>query len=190
MDDLQQPLTAAEPTIVLAPLYHGLANLLRYPDDCYGERIAAAEAALAAVPGLPVARLRRFADAVDHLPVTALQELFCSTFDLNPLCALEVGWQLFGEDYKRGAFLVSMRQELLDHEIVEQCELADHLIHILPLLAAQEPERADGLATIAILPAVEKMRQGLEGKDNPYVEVLAAIEETLRQVHGVVLEVS
>lgn len=165
-------------------VHHALAGLLRYPDADYGARVAAAQAALAATPSLPREPLARFAEAVAALSLTELQELFCRTFDLNPQCALEVGWQLFGEDYKRGAFLVSMRQELLDHHIAEQGELADHLIHLLPLLAAQEPERADALATIAVLPAVGKMRSGLANTDNPFREVIATIEQTLQQVHA------
>jgi len=39
------------------------------------------------------------------------------TFDINPACALEVGWHLFGEDYMRGQFLVRMREELSKYEI-------------------------------------------------------------------------
>jgi len=171
-------------------VHHALADLLRYPDADFGIRLAAAETALRAEPGLPSERLSRFADAVTGLSVTELQELFCRTFDLNPQCALEVGWQLFGEDYKRGAFLVSMRQELLDHGIAEEGELADHLLHILPLLAAQEPERAAALASIAVLPAVAAMRKALDGKDNPYADVLAAIDETLQALHATVVEVS
>ncbi len=40
------------------------------------------------------------------------EELYTRTFDLNPVCALEIGWHLFGEDYERGAFLVRMRDQL------------------------------------------------------------------------------
>lgn len=171
-------------------IHHALADLLRYPDAGYHDRVAAACVALASRPHLPVERLARFLQTVAHGSVTELQELYCRTFDLNPQCALEVGWQLFGEDYKRGAFLVSMRQELLDHGIAEEGELADHLLHLLPLLAAQEPERADALASIAILPAVAQMRRSLDGKDNPYIEVLAAIDETLQALHAQTMEVS
>ena len=35
-----------------------------------------------------------------------IQELYTRTFDINPVCTLEIGWHIFGEDYARGALLV------------------------------------------------------------------------------------
>jgi nitrate reductase delta subunit len=64
----------------------------------------------------------------------AMQEAFTQTFDLNPVCALEVGWQLFGEEYERGAFMVHMRQLLRDHAVPEGGELPDHLSSLLAVL--------------------------------------------------------
>ncbi len=44
-----------------------------------------------------------------------VEEAFTRTFDVNPACALEVGWHLFGEEYTAAMFLVRMREELRKH---------------------------------------------------------------------------
>jgi len=106
------------------------------------------------------------------------QELYIQTFEFNPACTLEVGWHLFGENYERGAFLVSMREQLRRHGIPESGELPDHLCHLLTLLARLEPAEAERLAGEFLLPALAKLRAGL--KDNPYEPAIAAIEEKLR----------
>ena len=43
--------------------------------------------------------------------------------DINPECTLEVGWQLYGEDYNRGAFLVRMRAWMRSVGVEERGEL-------------------------------------------------------------------
>jgi len=153
----------------------GLARLLEYPGEGYIEttlrcletmRLADAEAASC---------LEAFAGTVRNLSTEQLQELFIQTFDLNPACVLEVGWQLFGDDYKRGEFLVRMREELRAHELAESGELPDHLTHVLRLVARMEAEEAGAFASLFVLPAVEKMLAGLSGKHNPFENILLAI---------------
>jgi nitrate reductase delta subunit len=109
----------------------------------------------------------------------SLQELYTRTFDLNPVCSLEIGWHLFGEEYERGAFLVKMRQELRAHAIPESTELPDHLTHVLRLMSNLEPDEAAALASRFVLPAIEKMLAGLEGKGNPYEAVLRNVRDAL-----------
>ena len=72
----------------------------------------------------------------EQLGSTELEELYTRTFDINPVCSLEVGWHLFGEDYNRGAFLVRMRGLLREHGIEEGAELPDHLESVLRVLDA------------------------------------------------------
>ena len=65
-----------------------------------------------------------------------LEETYARTFDINPACALEVGWHLFGEEYARGLFLVRLRGEMREHGVEESSELPDHITHVLALIAA------------------------------------------------------
>ena len=149
-----------------------LAPLFRYPDGDYRER---AEECLNAVRGESVeaeAALAEFSASTEGLSTEELQELYTRTFDLNPMCTLEVGWQLYGEEYQRGEFLVKMRQQLRDYEIQECGELPDHMTHALALLAKLEPDEAAEFAGGYVLPALDKMRGGWRENRNAFADLL------------------
>lgn len=156
--------------------YHALAGLLAYPEADYPQRL---EASLRAATPECRALLAPFADAVRGLELWQLQELFTRTFDMNPLCSLELGWHLFGENYERGLLLVRMRDELRKHGIRESTELPDHLTHVLELLARMDHEAAADFTAACVLPALEKMLQAIRGKENPFENVLLAIQTFL-----------
>ena len=109
-----------------------------------------------------------------------IEEMFTRTFEINPVCALEVGWHVYGEEYARGALMVRLRQELRRHDIPEITELPDHLLHVLQLLGRLEPELADDLAGRYVLPALGKMIEGVTGKDCPYIELLEMTRDVVR----------
>ncbi len=115
---------------------------------------------------------------------TELEELYARTFDINPVCCLEVGWQLYGEDYQRGAFLVEMRARLREHGLAESAELPDHLGHALRLLGRLGTAEAGRFARHFVLPAVEKMRKGFGDPTNPYRDVLETLAAELRASYG------
>ena len=108
------------------------------------------------------------------------EEVFTRTFDVNPACALEVGWHLFGEEYARGMFLVRMREELRKYNIAETSELPDHIAHVLAVVAAMPADEAERFVGACVLPAVEKMRQALDGKDTPYRHAINCLTLSLR----------
>ena len=159
--------------------FHLLASLLRYPEQgCEFDMERYCELFGTECAGVSDP-LRDFFEQIRPLTVEDLQVLYTSTFDLNPVCSLEVGWHLFGENYERGEFLVKMRGELREHGIEESTELPDHLAHALELLARMEPQGATDFATLCIVPALGKMRKAMEDKSNPYECVLLAIEGLL-----------
>lgn len=159
----------------LTNIYDLAAGLLFYPGTDYGAQIERCRQEFAAV--LPQAEdfLTAFADAVGKLTPEEVEELFTRTFELNPLCALEVGWHLFGENYSRGEFLVQMRQALRQHDLAESTELPDHLGHVLSVLGRLKQAESSFFAEHYVLPALDKMLAGLAGKDNPYENLLAAV---------------
>lgn len=159
----------------LANIYDLAAGLLFYPGADYCAQIERCRQEFAAV--LPQAEdfLTAFAGAVGKLTPEEVEELFTRTFELNPLCALEVGWHLFGENYSRGEFLVQMRQVMRQHHLPESTELPDHLGHVLPVLGRLGPAESSLFAERYVLPALDKMLAGLAGKDNPYENLLAAV---------------
>lgn len=152
-----------------------LAVLLAYPSDETKVAMDRCRTRLRLEsPGAGTA-LDRFAEQTSSMTTEALQELYTQTFDLNPACSLEVGWQLYGENYSRGEFLVAMRQTLRRLGVMETTELPDHLTHVLAALGRMENEEVNRFSEEFLLPALEKMRQGLSGKQNAYANVLDAI---------------
>ncbi len=152
-------------------MYNSLAELLSYP-----------EATLCAPPhaGESEVELGLFFDAIRPLSLHDLQELFIQTFDLSPVCSLEMGWHLFGENYDRGLLLVKMRQQLRNHQIAEGTELPDHLTYGLRLLPCMDREEAAYFAEAVVLPALEKMLAAVRDKRNPYEHVLTAVQSAIR----------
>jgi nitrate reductase delta subunit len=151
-----------------------LAALFTYPGNGYA---AAAENA-AASSGSAVPLLPAFATEVRRMPLTALQELYTGTFDLQPVCALDLGWHLFGEDYQRGLLLARMRRELRACGIPETRELPDHLSHVLLLLARMEPAQAEEFVAAIVVPAVENMLQRMP-TENVFRGLLQAVQEVI-----------
>jgi len=153
-----------------------LSRILEYPGPDYHEKIAACRATLERFRPEAAKQVAQFEEAVRDLSLEQLQELFTRTFDLNPVCSLEVGWQLYGEEYTRGTFLVTMRRRLRDCGIPEKAELPDHLIHVLPLLERMDSGEASLFCAEFLGPAVRKMLASIEGKGNPYEAVMRSVQ--------------
>lgn len=154
-------------------------ELLRYPGDDFLSKIEACRSAAPEIDPEAARCLNNFSTHLCGLSVEEAQELYVQTFDLNPICALEVGWQLYGDNYDRGDFLVKMRQELERYGIQENVELPDHLCHVLPLLARMDLEAARSFGAASVLPASKKMLAAFEGKKSPYANVLKALSRIL-----------
>ncbi len=161
-------------------ILENFGQLLSYPGEDYLHQIAECQNAAAGIDDDAARCLSYFHDAVRGLTVEGAQELYVQTFDLNPVCALEVGWQLYGDNYDRGNFLVKMRQELERHNVPETRELPDHLSNVLPLLAHMDPGEAVQFASASVLPALKKMLAAFEGKQSPYEKVVRALSRVLK----------
>jgi nitrate reductase delta subunit len=164
--------------------YDQIAKLFEYPSGDYRETLDKSCAQLASVCPEAEATLRSFAEQVADFDESALEELFTRTFDLNPVCCPEVGWQLFGERYDRGSFLLWMRGQLRDFGLSESGELPDHLLHVLAVLGRMDSGNAGRFATDAVSPALARMIPSLEEKKNPYADVLKSVQQLLTAEYG------
>ncbi len=115
-----------------------------------------------------------------------VEEMFTRTFEINPVCALEVGWHVYGEEYARGALLVRLREELRRQGIPEITELPDHLTHVLRLLGRAEPEIANAIAGRYVLPALRKMLEAVADKECPYESLLRMTRDIVSDEHDAV----
>jgi nitrate reductase delta subunit len=168
-------------------MYDLLAGLVTYPHDGYAARLRRCEELVAADIPEAATWLDRFAEETGPLTTAELEELFTRTFDLNPVCSLEVGWHLFGENYERGEFLVTMRGLLRRFGLQESTELPDHLSHVLRVLGRLPAPEADRLLSRQVLPALEKMLAGLSSAANPFLYLLEAIRGVLLSPSGIAL---
>jgi nitrate reductase assembly molybdenum cofactor insertion protein NarJ len=157
-------------------LYNSLATLLSYPDEQLLNVCHAGGGDESAV----ALELAQFSDKTRALDLRALQELFIQTFDLSPVCSLEMGWHLFGENYDRGLLLVKIRQLLRACGVAEATELPDHITYALRLIPRMNASEAEYFVEAVVLSALGKMIAALEGKDNPYQHVLLAVRSLLR----------
>jgi nitrate reductase molybdenum cofactor assembly chaperone NarJ/NarW len=160
-------------------IYDALAAVLSYPAEDYLARV---DVAVLAAPSAIEPTLQEVARELAGKSTVELQELFTVTFDLNPVCSLELGWHIFGENYDRGLLLAKLRALLRAHRIVESGELPDHLAHALRLIACMQPEEQHDFAAAIVLPALGKMLDAIRGKQNPYEKVLGAIKTQLRSL--------
>ncbi len=158
-----------------AVLHDGLAELVGYPEEGFRDVLGRLAESPAGLPGEAAAALRRFRERCRDRTLEELQELYTQSFDLNPACSMEVGWHLFGENYARGEFLVEMRRILRENGLEETAELPDHLIHVLPALARMAPEAAERLAATRVAPAIEKILDGMKGRDCLYEDLVKAV---------------
>ena len=161
-----------------------LSCLLSYPDE---QTVEAAELLYIILQGeLPEAakHISDFGAFLEQHEFWEAEEAFTGTFDIDPTCALEVGWHLFGEEYERGQFLVRMREELRKYGLEESTELPDHITHVLLLIAAMPEQEAKPFVTACVLPAVKKMYAALDGKASPYRHVVSCLALILNHVWG------
>lgn len=156
-----------------------IGRLVQYPAPGYAGTLEALAATIGSASPEAARRLADFGGRIGGLPIGERQELFTRTFDLNPLCALEIGWHLYGDDYARGAFLVRLRQALRRHGIGEGGELPDHLATVLVLLPRLDPTEASELVTTAVRPALARMRPALARAKSPFEPLLDAIDALL-----------
>ena len=155
--------------------YGVVASLFEYPKEKYEALV------LDVMKKLPMQYkdahtfLSHFYKALSPLSVTEQEEIYTRTFDVQALTTLDVGYILFGDDYKRGQLLSNLNRE--HHEAKNNCgtELADHLPNILRLISKwNNKELTHEFVHTILAPAVRLMirefdTERLELKEKFYI---------------------
>jgi nitrate reductase delta subunit len=163
-----------------------LGGLFRYPDDAYAQRLAHCHARVVAA-GLSKqadAEFEQLEQALAGKETWEIEELYTLAYDLNPVCALEIGWHLYGEQYERGNFLVRTRDLLAHLEIFEVIELPDHLSLMLAALGRLEGEQQQAFAARFVVPALRRMADGSRSSDNPMLKLIVVARELAERAAG------
>jgi nitrate reductase delta subunit len=155
-------------------LFDALAALVDYPESDIRAAVQQSIAVAGRRSPAAGAALRRFGEEIAALPLSRLQETYIEAFDLDPACALDVGWHLHGERRERGELLASLRERLREAGVVESNQLPDHLTHVLKLLG-REPDHRRAQLGGDCAQALEQVRSALHRRRSPLAWLVDAI---------------
>jgi len=162
--------------------YKTLADIFRYPDDHFPEytdrflKMIAEE-----LPG-KLEILRTAVEKHLQLSIHQQQEYFMKTFDVQAVCYLDIGYVLFGEDYKRAQLLVNLQNEHKVAGVDCGSELGDHLPNVLTLLSkTTDNDFSEELGFIITTPAVRFMLVKFKNINNYYKDLLDVLLEFLQR---------
>jgi nitrate reductase assembly molybdenum cofactor insertion protein NarJ len=149
--------------------YQLIAGLFDYPDPKNQALISDIhDLLIAEYPGT-MEDFNRFTDVISRMDLHAWEEFFVGTFEVEALIPMDVGYILFGEDYKRGNFLAMMQQEQINAGNDPGSELADHLPNMLRLLPRMaDTKMAEEMGCSILVPAVKEILKKFEHSDNTY----------------------
>ena len=162
--------------------YKTLAEMFRYPSDELKTYSGTWRDIIQVYDHELILKLDPFSVHINEKPLSFQQEYYISTFDVQAMCFLDVGYVLFGEDYKRGVFLVNIKKEQI--KACNDCgsELPDHLPNILTLLPKiKDQELAEELIYSLLIPAIHEMIFKFRNGSNLYkglLEILVTLMET------------
>ena len=162
-------------------LFDFFAALLEYPSSNITEQARQCLEQIQPIHPEAAEALEKFVRRLDQLSLEKMRELYTITFDMQPVCYPYVGYHLFGESYKRGAFMAQLNEAYHACGYSAGKELPDHLAVILRFLGLDATNRAgefcQTLLNHGVQPALEKMLKVFsEDSENPYAEFLSALQ--------------
>ena len=128
--------------------------------------------------------LERFVARAEAARPHEMEEIYSSTFDVDPTCAPYVGHHLCGEGPRRGAFLARLVEVYRQDGFgggAPGGELPDHVSVVLRYLSAvpSGPSR-QALLLDGLVPALDKMLAAPLDPGDVYRSVLAALREEVK----------
>ncbi|MEW6085721.1 MAG: nitrate reductase molybdenum cofactor assembly chaperone [Chloroflexota bacterium] len=161
-------------------LFDLFAALLEYPSTETTGQARVCLAQLQPIHPEAAEALEKFVRRLDQLSLEKMRELYTITFDMQPVCYPYVGYHLFGESYKRGAFMAQLNEAYHAFGYSAGQELPDHLTVILRYLGLDATNRAgefcQALLNSGLMPALEKMLKVFDDdSENPYAGLLSAL---------------
>jgi nitrate reductase delta subunit len=151
-----------------------LAEALRYPTcDCL-KTLQSSRSGIP--PGEVKESFEAFLERVQELSLGEWEELYTRTWDLDPIIFPYVGYQTWGENYRRGNFMSRLNRALVKAGVDTDGELPDHLVPVLRYLDTVSlplPELVE-----IFEPALQKMLTTLRKVEasNSYILWLEAVQ--------------
>ena len=135
------------------------ADILDYPAPGLTEKAAECAALIGSAQPEAAALLENFRSFTAEKSIGKLQEVYSGFFDLNSICHPYVGYQLFGENYKRSGFLLGLKKAYRDEGFeADPSEIPDRLSVVLRFAAhSKGGEDIEDLLSRGVLPALDRM---------------------------------
>ncbi len=143
--------------------YTLIADIFRYPDEHYKENVARCEELMINSYPEIYKTAAPFFDFVRKTNPQEIEYVFGKTFHIQAICYLDLGYVLFAEDYKRGDFLVKVKNE--QEKVNNDCgiELADNLPNVLTLMTLfEDHDFREEFAERILYVALQKMLEEFE----------------------------
>jgi len=123
--------------MTLAESYDALARMVDYPSEKTGlQSDCNVVSSFMKKQGLDKQILSSFTDFAAASALSTLQEEYVATFDFNPATAPYLGHHLFGDNQKKGGYMIMLKQEFERFGYIPNgVELPDHLSVVLGFLA-------------------------------------------------------
>ncbi|QXE92314.1 nitrate reductase molybdenum cofactor assembly chaperone [Geomonas subterranea] len=162
--------------------YHALSRLFDYPRQ--REEVESCYDALATYlrrSGIE-SRARLFGEMLGNSTLSELQEDYVARFDFNPAAAPYLGHHLYGDNQKKGGYMIQVKQEYGRYGFEAPVdELPDHLAVVLAFLAhlarrGEDEVRREFIGKL-VLPAINKLLGTSEQRDtSPWLTLVEAAE--------------
>ena len=165
----------------------GLAGLFRYPGDFDIYR-AVSELWNSVPENFPECRseLLDFRALIDAISGERLEEIYIGAFDVASETCPYIGYQVFGDNFKRGEFLVGLKIMFRENGFTDEFDLPDHIAMLLKFIAgvAETTPEVSDLVSYAIHPALEKIiaSMGNNPAENPYIHLWRAVRVIMTDV--------
>ena len=156
--------------------YKEIADMFRYPDEHMIKYSSEFMQMVLEEHSEKAGEMQHLIDNHNQLSLRERQEYYMKTFDVQAICFLDIGYVLFGEDYKRAQLLVNLQNEHKQAEVDCGSELGDHLPNVLTLLSkVTDSDFAEELGFIITSPAVRFMITKFKNINNNYYKNLLEI---------------
>ncbi len=164
------------------------ADILEYPtSELTGHLQASIDAMRSQFPEIANS-LVEFQQYTQAYNLAQLEEIYTSTFDMQAICYPYIGYHLFGESYKRGAFMAKLVEGFNTFGFASGKELPDHISVILRFMALGVEARNSAFGSALLIeglhPALEKMVIVFKNQSgNPYSIAFKALSLFLFEVN-------
>lgn len=165
--------------------YSIFGELFKYPENLVNYKLDELKGIIANNYPEYLNLISSFLEFKNNKTLDEQREYYIKTFDVQASCYLDIGYILFGEDYKRGEFLVNLANEHKKAENDCGTELSDHLPNLLNLIDKTEDRIfAEELVYCLMIPALREMIKTFVDKGNIYKVTLELLLLVLENDFG------